>query len=100
MFKLSYKIVGMFFKECRWTIEKSQTIMMKPNPVELEKWQGHTERVRFFDKTDEIEKFYIYDTIFGYKDCMVEVNVKPLDRGDQQSIFYHNPHISTVNRVY
>jgi hypothetical protein len=47
MFKLPYKIVGMFFKECRWKIEKAQTTLLKPNPMELEDWRGKTKRVDF-----------------------------------------------------
>lgn len=47
MFKKAYTIVGMFFKECRWTIEKAQTILLKPNPMELEEWRGRTNRVEF-----------------------------------------------------
>ena len=33
MFKKSYNVIGMFFKECIWTVESAQTVLPKPNPV-------------------------------------------------------------------
>lgn len=45
MFKKSYNVIGMFFKECIWTVESAQTVLPKPNPVELENWRGRQNRV-------------------------------------------------------
>lgn len=45
MFKLPYHIVGMFFKECRWTVEKSELILPRPNPMELDEWRGREKEV-------------------------------------------------------
>jgi hypothetical protein len=47
-----------------------------------------------------IDKFYVFDTIFSGANKDVEVNVLPLARGDQQSIFYKNPNVSFANRIY
>lgn len=40
MFKLKYQIVGMFFKECVWKVEKSRITLAMPNPLPLEQWRG------------------------------------------------------------
>lgn len=45
MHKLSYEIVGMFFKECVWKIEKLKITQPKPNPLEYEKWRGVSKEV-------------------------------------------------------
>jgi len=47
MFKLNYEVVGMFFKECIWKIEKAETTLQKPNPLELEDWRGKELKVAF-----------------------------------------------------
>jgi hypothetical protein len=49
MCKRPFTLVGMFFKECRWTIESAQTVLLKPNPLELEAWRGRTKRVDLAD---------------------------------------------------
>ena len=40
MIKFAYRIVGMFFKECVWRVEKAETMLQRPNPAELEAWRG------------------------------------------------------------
>ena len=51
-------------------------------------------------QTNMIQRFFIYNTVFDGDGKHVEVYVKPLQQADRESVYYHNPNVSAVNRLY